>query len=330
MRAWPSGSAIGSADTIQRSRIVFGASRFIHRTASSTACAAASSPSRPPTITSRSFVEAGSNADGFSIVEQRRLAARDAGGADDARFARERGQRLELGVERSGRGRRGDAQTRSRQQIERTRSGRVSSTRSVADLLFRRRPCSRIVQPSTARSSSAVPVREQLARHPERGDAVAQRPGDLGELDRIAGPMRPLSCSAADGLEQHVEGGLTVRAGDPDSRPVGQHAAEHRLVVRRVRARRSAGRPRPSPASDRRGRLGARDRRGQRLVKPLEALGGDAGEQRLLVVEMAVERRAGDAEPGADAAQRQRRDAFLAGSSRTAVSTSARSRSPWW
>ena len=42
-----------------------------------------------------------------------------------------------------------------------------------------------------------------------------------------------------------------------------------------------------------------------------EPFGGDPREQRLLVVEVAVERGAGDAEPGPDAAQGQRLHPFV-------------------
>ena len=79
-----------------------------------TACAPRASPSRPPTMTSRSLVEAGSNADGFSIVSSgvsprvMPAALTMRGSPGSAASARK------IGVERRGRGRRRRRQTRRR------------------------------------------------------------------------------------------------------------------------------------------------------------------------------------------------------------------------
>ena len=104
--------------------------------------------------------------------------------------------------------------------------------------------------------------RDRVAEH------VAELDPDVvvADQDEVPGTGRAVECGLAVLLE--IGMGLAV----------GEDAAEHRLVVRRV----GAGEPRVGSGHRRHRvgapRLGAGGRLRQRLVKPLEALGGDAGE----------------------------------------------------
>src|SRR5712691_3343102 len=151
----------------------------------------------------------------------------------------------------------------------------------------------------------------QLPGHAERRHAVAQRPRDLGELDRIPGDDPAPALLVANRLEQYVERRLGLLDQIGITPPVGEDAAEHGVVMRRVRLREMHvrgrhGRQRVAAASG-----GLRDRARERRVQQPEAFGRHAREQRLFPVEVAIQRGARDAKAGADAPERQRVDPFF-------------------
>jgi hypothetical protein len=148
----------------------------------------------------------------------------------------------------------------------------------------------------------------KLAVDDEHPDSVHDRPDESRKEERVVASDEPRLLLFDERIDQHLEGrpGLLHERRIPGTRlqePAEHHPIVGRMLDGKAHVRQSHGFESFAPAPVL--LPGIR----QREPKPAESFPADGGQERLLVSEMAIERRAGDAQRPADRSQRELLDA---------------------